>query len=73
MSVTLAKVKKPSQGSALAALPLVAQKLAQSQHKLKGYRVTLQSAYGKRLRLRTYSVVAIGFERLVWQELAISE
>jgi hypothetical protein len=30
----------------------------------------LQAAYGSALRLRTYSVVAIGFERLVWQELS---
>ena len=58
---------------ALAALPPVAQKLAQSQHKLEGYRATLQSAYGESLRLRAYSVVAIGFERLVWRELAVSE
>ncbi|MCP4539196.1 MAG: hypothetical protein GY832_18825 [Chloroflexi bacterium] len=56
---------------ALAALPPVAQKLTQSQYKLEGYRATLQSAYGELLRLRT-CVVAIEFERLVWQELAIS-
>jgi hypothetical protein len=30
----------------------------------------LQGAYGDRLRLRTFSVVALGFERLVWVELA---
>jgi hypothetical protein len=58
---------------ALAALPPVAQKLAQSQRKLGGYRATLQSVYGDHLRLRVYSVVAIGFERLLWQELAVSE
>jgi hypothetical protein len=55
----------------LAALPLVAQKLAESQRKLKVYRDTLQAAYSSALRLRTYSVVAIGFERLVWQELPV--
>jgi hypothetical protein len=54
----------------LQALPPVQQKLATSQRKLEGYRATLQSVYGDRLRLHTFSVVALGFERLVWQELA---
>ena len=57
----------------LAALPPVAQKLAESQHKLRGYRDTLRAAYGSALRLRTYSVVAAGFERLVWQELPFDD
>jgi hypothetical protein len=54
----------------LRALPPVQQKLAASQHKLEGYRAALQGAYGDRLRLRTFSVVSLGFERLVWKELA---
>ena len=53
----------------LQALPPVQQRLAASQRKLEGYRATLQGAYGDRLRLRTFSVVALGFERLVWVEL----
>jgi hypothetical protein len=37
---------------------------------LGGYEnITLRGAYGERLRLRAYSVVALGFERLVWDEL----
>ena len=61
---------KQTERSELQALPLVQQKLAASQRKLEGYRATLQEAYGDRLRLRTFSVVALGFERLVWNELA---
>jgi hypothetical protein len=29
----------------------------------------LQTKYGAALDLRTYAVVAVGFERLVWEEL----
>jgi hypothetical protein len=64
---------QPKERGALAALPPVAQKLAQSQRKLESYRATLHSAYGDRLHLRAFSVVAIGFERLVWQELDQTE
>jgi hypothetical protein len=57
--------------SDLQALPLVQQKLAASRLKLDGYRATLREAYGDQLGLRTYSVVALGFERLVWDELSL--
>jgi hypothetical protein len=53
----------------LAALPAVAKKQADAQTKLAGYRETLQSLHDKRLRLRCFSVVAIGYERLVWLEV----
>ncbi len=43
------------------------------EQKEQGYRDTLRAAYGSALRLRTYSVVAIGFERLVWQELPLDD
>jgi len=29
----------------------------------------LQAKYGAVLNLRTYAVVAVGFDRLVWEEL----
>ena len=51
------------------ALAPVQQKLAQSKAKLSGYRQTLESTYGNTLRLHVYSVVALGFERLVWVEV----
>ncbi len=33
-----------------------------------GYRCRLEAKYGERLRLRTYIVVALGFDRLAWIE-----
>jgi hypothetical protein len=54
----------------LAALPAVAKKQQQAQTKLAGYRATLHARYGDRLRLRCFSVVAVGYERLVWVEMA---
>jgi hypothetical protein len=53
----------------LAALPAVAKKQQQAQTKLAGYRATLHARYGDRLRLRCFSVVAVGYERLVWREV----
>ena len=55
---------------ALKALPPVQRKLAEAQAKLAGYRRALQAKYGDRLRLRTYGIAAVGFERLVWQEVS---
>jgi hypothetical protein len=49
-------------------LPSIQQKSAESETKLECYRNILLSEYGSRLRLRTYSVVSIGFERLIWEE-----
>ena len=54
----------------LATLPAVAKKQEQAQTKLAGYRATLHARYGDRLRLRCFSVVAVGYERLVWREVA---
>jgi len=53
----------------LAALPLVAALLAEATHKAEGYRSTLEAAYQGRLRLHTYAIVALGFDRLVWVKL----
>jgi len=51
------------------ALPAVQSKLVEAQARLEGYHQALQARYGERLRLRTYAVVALGFERLVWEEI----
>jgi hypothetical protein len=51
------------------ALPSVQQKLAESQAKLIRYRRVLEATYGEALRLHTYSVVALGFDRLAWAEV----
>jgi hypothetical protein len=53
----------------VAALPAVQGKLAEARARLAGYRQVLQARYGARLRLRSYAVVSLGFERLAWVEL----
>jgi len=51
----------------LMCVPLVAEKLAAAESQLADYRATLESVYGEKLRLHTHAVVALGFDRLVWQ------
>ena len=46
-------------------------KLTEAQKQLQVYQRDLTAEYGEKLRLRWYSVVAIGFERLVWVEESI--
>ncbi len=53
----------------LQALPAVQVAFAEARPKLAGYRDTLREVYGKKLHLRTYTVVAVGFERLVWEKM----
>jgi hypothetical protein len=53
----------------LSALPPVKKRLKEANTKLTEYRLILEAKYGKILRLRVYSVIAIGFDRLVWAEL----
>jgi hypothetical protein len=53
---------------ALLALPAVQQALAEAEGQLARYRPALAARYGDRLRLRTYAVVSLGLERLVWRE-----
>jgi len=53
----------------LKTLAPVQKKLAESETKLRDYRRILLSEYGDLLQLRTYSVVTIGFERVIWEEL----
>jgi hypothetical protein len=54
---------------ALPALPAVAQKQAEARTQLVRYRELLNTLYGERLKLRCFSVVALGYERLVWEEV----
>ncbi len=51
----------------LQALPVVQEKLAQARTQLAVYRQSLLALYGAKLRLQTHAVVAVGFERLVWE------
>lgn len=53
----------------LKAVSAVQDKLSEAKMKLKTYRHGLEIKYGKGLRLHTYSVVAVGFDRLIWEEI----
>jgi hypothetical protein len=61
------RAMKPAE---LAALPAVRQKLAEARAQLPAYRRELDERYKPQLRLRALAVVALGFERLVWEEMA---
>ncbi|MCK5524565.1 MAG: AAA family ATPase, partial [Thiomargarita sp.] len=47
----------------------VKQKLTESKQQLLDYKTRLQSKSGEKLRLQLISVVAMGFERVVWQRV----
>ncbi len=51
----------------LKALAPIQKKLAESKANLRGYRQALEVKYGNELRLHSYIVVALGFDRLVWE------
>jgi hypothetical protein len=53
----------------LLALTSVEEKLAESKKQLLDYQSRLESKYGDLLRLQLISVVAVGFERVVWQRV----
>jgi hypothetical protein len=53
----------------LAALPAVRLKLDEARKQTHAYRRELIERYGADLQLRTYAVIALGFERLVWEEI----
>lgn len=55
--------------SDLLALPEVQEKFADAKIQLDDYRKVLEDKYGDKLRLHCYSVVSLGFERLVWVEV----
>ncbi|MDM8520692.1 AAA family ATPase [Anaerolineales bacterium HSG6] len=63
------KVKGMSQQELLA-LKAVKTELADAKTQLASYRATLTKVYGTGyLRLRTYAVVSVGYDRLVWEEV----
>ncbi|MFZ1402824.1 MAG: AAA family ATPase, partial [Anaerolineae bacterium] len=57
--------------AAVAELPLVKARLAEALAILPRTRAGLLARHGERLRLRTFAVVSLGFDRLVWQELNV--
>ncbi|TGO03085.1 hypothetical protein PN36_13220, partial [Candidatus Thiomargarita nelsonii] len=57
----------------LMALSAVEDKLAESEKQLLDYQTRLESKYGDSLlRLQLISVVAVGFERVVWQKVYLN-
>jgi hypothetical protein len=75
--ISLAEVKRSGEQvrkmgrEELAALPAVASLLDDANTELEGYRNTLIATYGDILRLRCFSVVAVGYDRLVWREVGV--
>lgn len=53
------------------ALAPVQEELANAQQQGREYGAALNVKYGEKLKLRVFVVVAIGFERIVWQTVAI--
>ncbi|MCE7989584.1 MAG: hypothetical protein DYG89_51195 [Caldilinea sp. CFX5] len=51
----------------LLALPTVQAEIATAKKQGQDYSAALTTKYGARLKLRTFAVVAVGFERIVWQ------
>lgn len=48
----------------------VAAKLAEARERLRQHHQVLQARHGGALQLRSYAVAALGFERVVWEEVA---
>ncbi len=59
---------KALNNDAAKALSPVKEKITESKKKLKEYRQTLQKIYGDRLKLQTYTVVALGFDKIIRQQ-----
>lgn len=55
----------------LLALPPVQAEIANAQKQGQEYSATLTAQYGAQLKLRTFAVVAVGFEKLVWQAVPL--
>ena len=43
--------------------------LSEAEAQLRDYRQKLAQKYGQALKLRTYVVIGVGFERLIWEEV----
>ncbi len=59
---------KESDLDSLLSSTLVQQTLEESRTELEIYKGVLESKYGEVLNLRSYSVIALGFDRLIWKE-----
>ncbi len=54
----------------LHALPVVSKAFAQASEQLQHYIPALQEKYGDTIKLCSFAVVAVGFDRLLWQSVA---
>ncbi|WP_353571789.1 AAA family ATPase [Candidatus Albibeggiatoa sp. nov. BB20] len=68
LNMTGKQVKAQSR-EALAQLPMVQKALAEAEQQLNHYRQALIERHRVTLRLHTYAVIALGFERLVFVEV----
>ncbi len=64
--LTGAEIRKMSTGE-LGKIPAVQKKCGEAEAQAREYGKKLVKIYGDILRLRVYSVLSVGFERLVWQ------
>ena len=62
------EVRKLSRNE-IKALDQVKEKLKEAKEQAQKYGKVLEKKYGSALRLRKYAVVALGFDRLVWEEV----
>ncbi len=53
----------------LKALTLVKKNAADAKKQLLSYKTSLQNKYGDELKLKLISVVAVGFDRLIWEKV----
>ncbi len=58
--------------SELVSLNAVKTKLTDARKQLRHYHQTLEQKYGDVLKLRSYAVLAVGFERVLWEEVTDS-
>ena len=61
-----AEVKGKSRDELLA-IPAVQAEIAQAKSQLSHYRQVLLDEHGANLRLRSFAIVGIGVERVVWE------
>jgi len=52
---------------ALCALPQVQQAFSDAEKQLLRYIPSIKKRYGEHIKLATFAVIAVGFDRLLWQ------
>jgi hypothetical protein len=70
IGLTGKELKKLSQ-TKLEALEPVKQSVADAEQQLLNYRTSLESKYNNVFKLKLITVVAVGFDRLVWKRIGV--